>query len=280
MTQLRRNMIRDMELKGFSPKTISAYIAHVAHYAKHYSKSPENLGAEEIKDYLHYLIQEKHVSSSYVNGVYSALKFFYGTTLQREWELAKIPRSKKDKKLPVTLSQSEIQQIFNVVQNIKHKAILMTIYAAGLRVSEAANLKVQDIDSKNMQIHVHEGKGKKDRYCILSQVNLEILKSYYKNYYPREWLFPGQTPDKPITSRTIQHIFEKAKDKAKIKKPATVHTLRHSFATHLLEAGVSVYHIQQLMGHANVRTTSIYIHLQRKDVLNVISPLDMLSGVQ
>lgn len=192
----------------------------------------------------------------------------------------KIPRAKKEKKLPVVLSPSEVKRIFNATVNIKHKAILMTIYGAGLRVSEAANLKISDIDSSNMQIHIRQGKGKKDRYCMLSPMILNILREYYKYYHPKEWLFQGSTPNKPISSRTIERVFEISKKKSGITKNATVHTLRHSFATHLLESGVDVYHIQQLMGHSSVKTTSIYIHLQRKDVLNIKSPLDTLMSVE
>lgn len=154
----------------------------------------------------------------------------------------------------------------------------MTIYGAGLRVNEAASLKISDIDSSNMQIHVRQGKGKKDRYCMLSPAILNILREYWRLYHPSGWLFPGSLPDRPITSRTIEKVFEISKQKAEITKNATVHTLRHSFATHLLESGVDIYHIQQLMGHSSVKTTSIYIHLQRKDLLNIKSPLDTLMG--
>lgn len=200
-------------------------------------------------------------------------------TQGREWDIKEIPRVKKPKKLPVILSSSEVKRIFDETTNLKHKAILMTIYASGLRVSEVANLRVEDIDSRNMQIRVREGKGKKDRYTILSTENLKILRDYWKYYHVKEWLFPGDLPYKPITTRTIQKIFKKAKDKAEIKKEATVHTLRHCFATHLLESGVDIYHIQHLLGHSNPKTTSIYIHLTCKDVLRIKSPLDLMAGI-
>lgn len=280
MTPLREIMIRDMQIKGFAEKTQYAYLNHVAAYAKYYRKSPEDLGEEDIKNYLYYLIQDKGVSKSYVSGVYSGLKFLYSTTLGRQWDMTKIPRVKKDKKLPVVLSPTEVKSIFNAVDNFKHKVILMTVYASGLRVSEAVNLKTTDIDSKNMQIHIRGGKGNKDRYCILSRTNLDILRQYYKSFRPKEWLFYGQSLFEPMSERTIQRVFKIAKEKANIKKNASIHTLRHSFATHLLESGVDIYHIQQLMGHSNIKTTNMYIHLQRKDLLNIISPLDRLEGIQ
>jgi site-specific recombinase XerD len=197
----------------------------------------------------------------------------------REWEMNKIPRTKKEKRLPVVLSPDEVRHIFNVTENIKHKTILMLIYSAGLRVSEAANLKISDIDSATMQIFIRAGKGKKDRYCILSPYILEFLRNYWKLYHPHEWLFPGNPPEKSITSRTIQRIFEISMMKAGITKHATVHTLRHSYATHLLEAKIDIHYIQELMGHSNIKTTSQYIHLQRKDLLNIKSPLDVIMGV-
>jgi len=218
MSILRENMIRDMQLKGYSPNTQSAYVNHIKKYVEYFNKSPDRLGIEEIKQYLHYLITIKKVSKSYVNSAYSALKFFYETTLNREWNIKEIPRIKKPKKLPVILSVSEVEQIFKETTNLKHKAMLMTIYAAGLRVSEVAKLRISDIDSKNMQIRIRQGKGEKDRYTILSYENLKILRDYLKYYQTKEWLFPGNPPDKPISTRTIQKIFKNAKDKAGIKK--------------------------------------------------------------
>lgn len=214
LTPLRKAMLREMELRGFHKVTKSAYIRHVKNFAQYFGKSPEHLGVEEIKEYLHYLLTGEKKNGTYLNTVYSALKFLYLTTLQRDWNWNKIPRIKREQRLPSVLSQSEIQDIFNSVENLKHKTILMTIYAAGLRVSEAANLKVTDIDSKNTQIHVSLGKGKKDRYCLLAETNLEMLRTYFKHYKPVNWLFPGKYVDSPISVRSIQHIFEKARVKA------------------------------------------------------------------
>lgn len=279
MTPLREKMIRDMQIKGFAEKTQDTYLKYVAAYAKYYQKSPEDLGDEDIKNYLHYLIKDKGVSKSYINGVYSGLKFLYSTTLGRQWDMTKIPRAKKEKRLPVVLSPLEVKSIFNSVDNFKHKVLLMTVYASGLRVSEAVNLKTADIDSKNMQIHIRGGKGNKDRYCMLSKVNLDILRDYYIRYRPKVWLLSGQTFSKPMSVRTIERVFKIAIEKANIKKNATIHTLRHSFATHLLESGVDIYHMQQLMGHSDIRTTNMYIHLQRKDLLDIVSPLDRLGKI-
>ncbi|MCK4261431.1 MAG: tyrosine-type recombinase/integrase [Halanaerobiales bacterium] len=251
---------KDMELKGFSQKTISAYLRYVEEYRNFQSSKDISIfNSDIVRNYLHHLIKVKDVSESYVHCAYSALKFFYQTTLRANWDIVEIPRSKKAKKLPVILSQEEVKLIFDNVQNLKHKAILMTVYSGGLRISEVVQLKIEDIDSKNMQIRVRNSKGKKDRYTLLSKKNLAILRDYWNIYRPRTWLFPGKYKDRPISTRTV-------------------HTLRHCFATHLLESGVNIYYIQELMGHSNVSTTSIYIHLTRKDLLNIVSPLDLMAG--
>ena len=278
MKNLREQMKMDLELKGFSPNTQKLYIAHVKRFAEHFMKSPLDLGESEIKQYLYFLITERNLSNSYVSGTYSALKFLYETTLKRKWEMEGIPRTKKLKKLPMILSKDEVKRLINVTTNLKHKAILATIYSAGLRVSEAANLKLTDIDSSNMQIRVEQGKGNKDRYTLLSDKNLELLRQYYKLYHPTTWLFPGQSNNAPLTARTIQRVFEQLIQKASINKAVTVHSLRHSFATHLLEAGTDIYHIQLLLGHSSIKTTSIYIHLTNKNLLNLKSPLDTIVG--
>jgi integrase/recombinase XerD len=274
MSILKENMIMDLQLKGFSEQTRKAYISHVKAYAKHFGQSPDKLGVNEIKQYLHYLITERKLSKAYINITYSALKFFYTVTLGREWEMKQIPRVKRDKKLPTVLSKVEVQKIFDATTNLKHKAVLMTVYGGGLRVSEVANLKPGDIDSANMQIHIRLGKGNKDRYTILSKVNLMILREYWKLYRPGIWLFPSVNPVDHLSTRTMERVFQQSKQKAGIKKDASIHTLRHSFATHMLESGVSINYIQLLLGHTSPKTTCIYIHLARKDVLNLKSPLD------
>lgn len=279
MSELRNKMKMDMELRGYSPITIKYYIEHVSRLAKHFNKSPDLLSEDQIKEYLHYCITEKKICEGTVNTIYSGLKFFYTKTLGREWGVEKLTRIKERKKLPVVLSKSEIKAILDVTTNLKHKAMLMTIYAAGLRISEAAKLKVSDIDSKNMQILIQNGKGKKDRYTLLSKTNLEILREYWKTYHPNDYLFVGEDGQSHITTRAIQEVFRKSKNKAAIKKHASVHTLRHSFATHLLEAGTDICYIQRLLGHTSINTTTVYLHLRRMDLLNIVSPLDCLVGV-
>jgi len=276
MGKLREQMKMDLKLKGYSPKTQAAYLGYMKKFVRYFGRSPAKMGEEEIREYLYHLVTERDLGDSSINSAYSALKFFYKTTLCRDWNVAKIPRRKTEKKLPVVLDGSEIKQLFAVTANLKHRALLMTTYSAGLRVSETAHLKVYDVDSKRMQLRVTQGKGKKDRYALLSSVTLNLLRDYWRQYRPFSWLFPGCSPDRPISTRSIQKIFEKAKQKAGIKKPATVHTLRHSFATHLLEAGTDIYRVQKLMGHTSPKTTAIYIHLRRQDLLKVVSPLDSL----
>ena len=276
MGRLHDQMKRDLELKNYSPKTRSCYLASVKSFALHFHRSPAELADQEIREYLHYLIQEKKASQSAISQSYSALKFFYETTLKRDWGGFRIPRVKMRKKLPVVLSQQEVQALFSVIRNLKHRTILMTIYSAGLRLGEVAHLKVSDIDSQRMMIWVQRGKGDKDRYTLLARRTLDILRDYWKVFHPKDWLFPGNPIERPISSRSIQKIFEKALSEAGIKKPATVHTLRHSFATHLLEAGTDLYHIQHLLGHKSPKTTTIYLHLSRRDLVKVISPIDLL----
>ena len=243
-------------------------------FALYFHRSPAELGDQEIREYLHYLIQEKKASQSVISQSYSALKFLYETTLKRDWNGLRIPRAKMGKKLPVVLSQQEIQAIFSATRNLKHRALLMTIYSAGLRVSEAVHLKVSDIDSQRMMIRVQQGKGDKDRYTLLAKRTLEVLREYWREYRPKDWLFYSHSFERPLSSRTVQVVLNRVLHQAGIKKPATVHTLRHSFATHLLEAGTDLYHIQHLLGHKSPKTTTIYLHLSRKDMVSVISPID------
>jgi integrase/recombinase XerD len=276
MSELREKMKMDMELKGYSPRTIKNYIGHVSNFAKYYNKSPELLREKEIREYLHYCITERKLREGTVNYINASLKFFYTKTLNRYWNMDKIFRIKEPRRLPAVLSPEEVKSIFDVTENLKHKAILMTVYSAGLRVSEVCNLKITDIDSKNMQILIREGKGKKDRYSLLSKANLKILREYWKRYHPTEFLFSGRGRTDAITTRSVQRILEKSLKKTAITKNATVHTLRHSFATHLLDAGTDICYIQRLLGHTRITTTTIYLHLRRMDLLNIKSPLDIL----
>jgi len=275
MGTLRQQMAMDMVLKGFSPTTQALYLTCVKEFACYFDRSPALLGEAEIRKYLHHLIQDRELSQSKVNQVYSALKFLYETTLQQEWNINRIPRSKQKKKLLVVLSPEEVQTLLSVISNLKHRALMMTIYSAGRRLSEAAHLKVIDIDGKRKMIRVGQGKGNRDRYTLLAKATLSLLREYWVAYRPKDWLFPGRYKDRPIGLRTIQRVFEQSLQKADIGKPASVHTLRHCFATHLLEAGTDLYYIRHLLGHASIKTTSVYLHVSGKHLSQVVSPVDL-----
>jgi integrase/recombinase XerD len=276
MGKLRDKMKKDMELKNLSERTIDTYLKCVKNFVNHYGKSPEDMEHDAIRDFLYYLLKEKDSSQASINQHYSALKFFYQTTLGRDWDALKIPRSRREKRLPVVLSKEEVWAVLREIQNLKYLAILMTIYSGGLRLGEAIKLKVSDIDSQRMMIRVYQGKGNRDRYTLLGKRTLDILRIYWKGFRPKEWLFPSYSPDKPIGPSSVQKVFHEALIKTKIKKKASVHTLRHSFATHLLEEGVEIPYIQNLLGHSDSRTTSIYLHVARKRLSKVISPIDLI----
>jgi site-specific recombinase XerD len=221
-----------------------------------------------------YLMKQRHLSDGTFRFYVAALKFLYRTTLKREWVVEKIKCPKRKRKLPVVLDISEVESLFSVTTNLKHKAILMITYSSGLRVSETARLKMTDIDSKRMMVRVRQGKGGNDRYSILSQTALEHLRQYWRKYRPTEWLFEGAKKDDHISTHSIQLMFYAARKRAGITKPASVHTLRHSFATHLIEAGTSLHHVQLLLGHRSPTTTTVYLHVSRLNLAQVISPLD------
>lgn len=273
MATLREQMQRDLQLRGLSPKTQRAYLDKARDFARYFKQAPDQLGEEQIREYLHYLLQKK-VSDSTYRQAFGSLKFLYQTTMKQSVVFDKIPRLKTRRKPPVVLDRTEIEALFSVTKNLKHKAILMITYSSGLRLAETSHLKVTDIDSKRMMVRV-TGKGGKDRYSILSSVALETLRQYYRKYRPKDWLFEGQRAGNSITARTVERIFEIAKDRAGITKPATLHTLRHSFATHLLEAGTELHHIQLLLGHKSPKTTTIYLHVSNRALSRITSPLDL-----
>lgn len=278
MGKLRDQMEMDMRLRRFSPKTIACYLACMKGVARHFRKSPAELGDEEIRAYLHYLMEERKVSQSVLVQTYSALKFFFENTLQKQWNTFRIPRCKQRRKLPGVLTREEVESILSVTKNLKHRAILMTIYSAGLRIGEVTRLKVSDIDSGRMMIRVNEGKGLKDRYTLLGERNLEMLRRYWKTYRPLEWLFPGRNASGPVSISAIQRVFKTSLEKAGIKKKASVHTLRHCFATHLLDSGTDLYYIQRLLGHKSAGATSVYLHITGKDIGKIKSPIDSSVG--
>ena len=272
---LRDRMIRDMQLRRFSGATQAAYLREVALLAKHFHQTPERIDQHMLQDYILYLLTERQLASSSVNVATAALRFFYTVTLDRQDLALAIPPRKTPRHLPEVLSAVELQRLFDI-ENLKHRALLMTTYAAGLRVSEVVRLMVRDIDSHRMMIRVEAGKGEKDRYTILSQRLLQELRTYWKIYRPLLWLFPGRQPGDSISIRTTQQVFIKAKTRAAIIKPGGIHLLRHSFATHILEAGVDLRTIQLLMGHSSIGSTVRYLQLTRKTLDAAQSPLDLL----
>lgn len=276
MSTLRNKMIQQMQLKGYSPNTIRSYITNLLGLAKHYNTSPDLLTVEQIRNYFHYMLLEMKRSKTWMNQTVSALKILFCQVLRREWNTLDIPRARRETKLPVVLAREEVKNLLQVTANFKHRAIFMLAYSAGLRISEVSSLKIGDIDSKRMQVRIVQAKGFKDRYSVLSPVALDMLRQYWKRYRPGIWLFETR-PGKAIAHRTIEKVFKNALVKAGIKKDIGIHSLRHSFATHLMEQGVSLSIIQQLLGHKSLRTTSVYLHVQQYSIDTVKSPADTLS---
>jgi len=276
MTPLRQKMINDMKLRNFSPRTQYAYESAVAGLAQFFNCSPDMLNNENVQAYLVYLMEDRKLSWSSCNIVISGLRFFYDVTLSKQSMSLTIPPRKKKKYLPEILSTEELERLFVCACNLKHRSFLMTTYAGGLRVSEVVRLKLTDIDSKRMMIRVEQGKGNRDRYTILSERLLKELREYWKMYHPQLWLFHAKDPKKPMPIGTAQKIYYHAKSTAQIKKGKGIHTLRHCFATHLLEAGVDLRTIQTLMGHTSISTTMMYLQVTRKKLTSIKSPLDLL----
>jgi len=272
--QAFKRMKEMMDLRGFAPSTQRTYLMHIKHLTEHFSIPFCDMGYDHVKDFLIHAINIRKLSCEYVNSAYSSFRFLYEAVFEREWNMRHIPRVKKKRKFPEVLSKEEIKKLLNAVSNIKHKAMLTLAYSAGLRVNEIAKLKVTDIDSKNMQIFIRQAKGNKDRFALLSTSTLALLREYYKLYRPKEWLFPGQNPSYAISTRTIQAAFNDAKKIAGINPKSTPHTLRHSFATHLVEQGTHLLTVKELLGHESIDTTAMYIHLAKRDILGVRSPFD------
>lgn len=278
MDELIEKMVVNMQLRGLSETSCNEYVSRVTTFLNFYGKPAIELGEEEIKAFLHYLVSKKKLSASSVNVYNAALKFLYEKTLKRRWNTDNLPRLKKPKKLPEVLTKEEVQLLFDKTDNLKHKCMFMTVYGSGLRLSEIVGLKVNDIDSKNMRIFIRQGKGKKDRYAILSQKSLDILREYWKVYKPQNWLFEGRVKGTQYSHRSVQDAFNTAVERAGIKKDVSLHTLRHSFATHMLEDNVNLFHIKELLGHSDISTTTIYLHMANMKNLNIKSPLDTFGG--
>ena len=276
MTSLRKRMLEDLQIRNYAASTVRAYILRVAEFAKHFGKSPDQLGAEQIREYQLFLIKQKQVSQSAYIQTVSGLRFLYTHTLNRQVSIEHIPLPRYEKKLPIILSREEVKALLEAPKNLGHRAILATMYASGPRVSEVAKLKVCDIDSTRNAIWIRGGKGRKDRQTLLPSKLLELLRFYWRWKQPTEWLFPGGTPGQPISCNAIFLACKKAARAAGISRPLHPHSLRHAFATHLLEAGVDLRKIQILLGHANLETTARYLHVADTAVRSTTSPLELL----
>lgn len=276
MGQLRDRMETDLKLGGYSPSTQKIYLLYVRQFAKHHMRSPDEMGEEEIREYLIHMVEHKKVSRETYRQIRAALIFLYSVTLKRPTEVAHLPVRRNKVKLPVILSGTEVQRLLNAIRNPKYRAIMMAQYAGGLRISEACRLRPEDIDSKRMLLHVCAGKGGRDRYTVLSERLLAFLRDYYRAYRPKGWLFPGKTAEKHASAETSRRVFKAAVTASGISKEVTPHILRHCFATHLLESGVDIAVIQSLLGHASLRATEVYTHISPSHVGRVKSPLDLL----
>lgn len=276
MGEFRDRMERDLQIRGFSPSTRQCYLARMKAMVRFFMRPPDELTLEDINAYQQHLTRDRKVGWGTFNQSVGAIRFFYGVTLEKDWDIQRIPYQKTGRKLPVVLSCEEVSKLFEVITNLKHRAMLMTAYAAGLRASEVTHLRVGDIDGQRMVVRVEQSKGRQDRYVMLSHKLLVVLREYWKAYRTTHWLFAGQNPAQPLTRASVHKVFRKAKIKAGIAKRATVHTLRHSFATHLLESGVNIRAIQLLLGHRSLRSTQIYTHVARDYLGDTPSPLDIL----
>jgi len=274
-------MKEDMMIRNFSPVTQKAYITGMLKFIRFIKLAPEKINLENIRKYQLYLIKERHISYSYFNQQVCAIKFFYKHIIKRNWDMERIPYQKRPKTLPVVFSKKEVLMLLDVIKNKKHHAIALTMYATGARLKETINLKTTDIDSDRMVIHLKHGKGAKDRIVMLSPNLLKELRLYYKysSLKPAKYLFPANNIQKPMSKRNVQYFIQKAIIKAGIQKKASSHTLRHSFATHLLEDGINIIKIQKLLGHRSLKTTSIYTHIAKDFVNETKSPLDTLLSI-
>ena len=276
-TNLRQRMTEDMQVRNLSPLTQSSYVQQVSMFARHFDKSPAVLGIEDIRDYQPYLTNQKKLDASSIKVAVSAIRFLYRVTLGRPWDFDEIvPSPKKPRTLPIILSPEEVAHFLGCVANIKHRTILTTCYAAGLRISEAVHLMPTAIDRQRMVIRVEQGKGRKDRYVMLSPKLLEVLSDYWYRARPKGCLFPGDIPGQPITYGAVELACKAAHARSGLSKPVTPHSLRHAFAVHLLEAGTNLRTIQLLMGHSSLNTTARYLRIATSKVCATTSPLDLL----
>lgn len=280
MTPLRQRMIEDMKLRKLSLETQERYVQQVARFARHFKKSPELLGPEQVREYQLFLVNERSLSVSTLHQIVAALRFLYGTTLRRPWAVEVIVYPRKPKRLPVVLSRLEVARILDAAWSKRFHTILSLLYGCGLRSAEATHLRVQDIDSGRMLLRIASGKGDKERWVPLTAKLLTLLREYWKTYRPTYWLFPSNSPGKPMREESVRQVFGLICEELQIKKAATLHTLRHSYATHLMEDGVDIRTIQVVLGHSSLGTTSIYTHVSERKLHEAKSPLDSLPTIQ
>ena len=279
MTPLRRRMIEDMQVRNLAPHTQRSYLQQVSQFARYFGKSPELLGPDDVRTYQIHLSQDRQLSASSMLVAVAAIRFLYRVTLKREWCIDDaVPTCRKPQRLPVVLSRDEVGRFLDAVDLLKHRVILTVCYAAGLRISEAVRLTSAAIDSQRMVIRIEEGKGRKDRYVMLSPKLLDVLRDYWRTVRPKQWLFPGDLPGRPITTSAVEVVCRRARAAAGIEKPVTPHSLRHAFAVHLLEAGADLRTIQLLLGHRSLSTTARYLRLATNKVCATASPLDALQA--
>jgi integrase/recombinase XerD len=276
MTELQANFHKDLIMRGFTESTIKNYLLVAGEFEKFVSLPPTLFEEKHAIDFLYDCIINRKLKEDTVNYKNSIIKLLFVITLDKEWNNLRVPRMKRRRTLPIVLSKSEVKEFLNCIDDIRYRTIFSIIYSGGLRLSEVRNLKVSDIDSKAMKIIVRDGKGKKDRHTLLALNTLMLLREYWKIYKPKDYLFLGKDGVKPLGVRAIQLAFTKYLAKTTIQRNAHVHTLRHAFATHLLDAGTDIIYIQRLMGHSSITSTTIYLHLRDYKVLKIKSPADLL----
>jgi integrase/recombinase XerD len=280
VTRIRKMMLDELQRRNYAQSTVRSYIKAIEDFARYFGKSPERLGPEHIRQYQVHLFRDRKLAAGTVEGRAAALRFLFVKTLHRPYLPDQIPFPKRARRLPTVLSPDEVALLIDSAKNLMHRAILMTLYATGLRRAELCRLKVADIDSGRMLIHVREGKGGRDRDVLLSDKLLETLREYWRWMKPKVWLFPGMVnnwrANVPIDTKVVWEAVRAAKERAGIIKRVSPHTLRHSFATHMLEAGADLRTIQVLLGHAKLADTTVYLHLSRRHLQAVASPLEAL----
>lgn len=266
---------QELRLRNYSPKTIKGYTSFLRRFVRYFRpRHPRVLTNADVREYLIYLFEQEGLAPASVNQAYNAIRFLYVELYHRPFVLESVPRPKRQKKLPVVLSKEELKRIFAALGNLKHRVLLMVCYSAGLRVSELVHLKIESVDKIRGLIHVQLGKGSKDRYTLLSKTVVRAIEEYIEECRPREWLFEGKDRHRPYSIRSAEEVFKVAAKKAGITKEVSIHSLRHSFATHLLEDGVDIEYIKELLGHESIRTTQIYTHVSKRKIAAIRSPLD------